>query len=361
METIIKQCVGIDCSKDELATCFGQLFLSLQEKHKATSLFGNSQKGFIELLKWSDKLSEQGVTVEFVVEATGVYHESVTNFLFDAGKKISVVLPNHARHFAQTLKTRTVNDKESSKMLASFGLQKQLEGWKKPDPIYAKLKGLTREYSQLKDELTMIKNQYHAEEHSAFPVKETLTRIKKRIAFMDNQIDQIKNDIDSIIKSYPELEKKIEKICSAPGIALLTAVKVIGETNGFNLIRNKKQLTAFAGYDVITKDSGTSVKGKPRISGKGNKYIRKALHFPALTSVKFDKHNQDLYNRLEAKHGIKMKAYTAVQRKLLILIYTLWKKDEFYDPDYQTKKTNMHKLLEQPITAALNELDQVRS
>ena len=361
METIIKQSVGIDCSKDELATCFGQLFLPLQEKHKATSLFINSPKGFKELLKWSDKLSEQGVEVEFVIEATGVYHEKVTNFLFDAGKKISVILPNHARHFAQTLKTRTVNDKESSKMLASFGLQKQLDGWQKPDAVYAKLKGLTREYSQLKDELTMIKNQYHAEEHSAFPINETLTRIKKRIAFMDNQIEQILKDINSIIKANPELAKKIKKICSIPGVALLTTVKIIGETNGFNLIRNKKQLTAFAGYDVITKDSGTSVKGKPRISGKGNKHIRKAMHFPALTSVKYEKHNQDLYIRLEAKSGIKMKAYTAVQRKLLILIYTLWKKNEYFDPDYQTKKTNNNKLLEQPITAALNELDQVRS
>jgi transposase len=95
--------------------------------------------------KWSDKLSAKGIAVDFVIEATGVYHESVTHFLFDKGRKISVVLPNQARHFAQTIKVRTVNDKESSKMLASFGLQKQLDGWQKPDPVYAQLKGLTRE------------------------------------------------------------------------------------------------------------------------------------------------------------------------------------------------------------------------
>ena len=361
MEKIIKQCVGIDCSKDELALCFGQLGLPLEERHKATGVFSNSPKGFKQLLKWSDKLSEQGIAVDFVIEATGVYHESVTHFLFDKGRKISVVLPNHARHFAQTLKVRTVNDKESSKMLASYGLQKQLDGWQKPDPVYAQLKGLTREHLQLKDELTVIKNQEHAEKHSAFPIKESLKRMKQRIAFLEKQIKQIECDIDLIIAFHPVLQKKLKKICTTPGLGIMTVVKVIGETNGFNLIRNTKQLVAFAGYDVVTKDSGTSVHGKPHISGKGNKHIRKAMHFPALTSVKFDKNNRDLYERIEAKTGIKMKGYTAVQRKLLVLIYVLWKKDEEFDPNYQAKKSNQNKLLEQPIMAALTELDQVCS
>ena len=185
--------------------------------------------------------------------------------------------------------------------------------------------------------------------------------MKKRIAFLEDQINQIKEDIDLIIASHPELQKKLEKICTIPGVAIMTAVKVIGETNGFNLIRNTKQLVSFAGYDVVTKDSGTSVHGKPHISGKGNKYIRKAMHFPALTSVKFDKNNQDLYKRIEDRTGIKMKGYTAVQRKLLVLIYVLWKKDEEFDPNYQAKKSNQYKLLEQPIMAALTELDQVCS
>ncbi|WP_221391981.1 transposase [Dyadobacter sp. NIV53] len=40
------------------------------------------------------------------------------------------------------------------------------------------------------------------------------------------------------------------------------------ETNGFELIRNKKQLSSYAGFDVKEKQSGTSIKGKPRISKK---------------------------------------------------------------------------------------------
>ncbi|MBA3285998.1 MAG: IS110 family transposase [Nitrosopumilus sp.] len=359
MEKIVKQSVGIDCSKDELDVCFGQQNELWQIHHKATTTFKNNKQGFSQLVRWSMKLADKSVPVNFVIEATGVYHERVTHHLFDAQKRISVVLPNRARHFAQTLTVRTVNDKESSKMLATLGLEKQLDAWQKPESVFTLLKQLTREREQLKNESTMCKNQLHAESHSAFPIKSSMQRINKRIGMLEKQCTEIETEIEQIVAAHPNIAEKVEKISTIKGIGRLTVVTVVAEANGFNLIRNYKQLVSYAGYDVVTKDSGTSVRGKPHISGKGNKHIRRVLHFPALTNVKYDEHHKNLYTRIEAKSGIKMKGYTAVQRKLLVLIYTLWKKNEPYDPNY--KNGNVHKNLEQPIGAALTELDLVRS
>ncbi len=97
------------------------------------------------------------------------------------------------------------------------------------------------------------------------------------------------------------------------------------------------------------------------MSYKGNKYIRRALHFPAITAVKYDVHFMNFYNRLFDKSNIKMKGYVATQRKLLVLIYTLWKKEEKYNPEYYKKDniektTNQYKYLEQPLQTALTEL-----
>lgn len=361
MEKLIKQCVGIDCAKDELVVCFGCLTNQWQTVYKANSVFGNTDSGFKKLLKWSEKLAEKDVPLCFVVEATGVYHEKAVYYLFDAGKQVNVVLPNKARHFAQTMKVRTVNDKECAKMLAVMGLEKQLDAWQKPDVVHAHLKQLTRERERLLDDKTMVNNQLHAEEHAVFPVKNSINRMKKRIRLLEKQAEEIEHEIITIIESHPVLHEKIKKICTIKGVGFITAITVVAETNGFNLIRNSKQLVSYAGYDVVEKQSGTSVHGKSRISGKGNKHIRKAMHFPALTSVMHDAHHKALYTRLESKHGIKMKAYTAVQRKLLVLIYALWKKDECYDPDYHNRKSNELKNLEQPIETALIELDLVRS
>lgn len=109
---------------------------------------------------------------------------------------------------------------------------------------------------------------------------------------------------------------------------------MLAETNGFALVRNKKQLVSYSGLDVREKQSGTSVKAKPRISKRGNRYLRKALHFPALTAIRYDARFKAVYARLVSKHGIKMKACVAVQRKLLEMIYTIFKSSAGYDSQY---------------------------
>ena len=71
----------------------------------------------------------------------------------------------------------------------------------------------------------------------------------------------------------PDTKSTLERIKSIPGVGELTAVIVLAETNGFELIRSKSQLSSYAGLDVKEKQSGTSVKGKPRISKKGNRNL----------------------------------------------------------------------------------------
>lgn len=117
----------------------------------------------------------------------------------------------------------------------------------------------------------------------------------------------------------------------------LTAAIVLAETNGFDLIRNKRQLTSYAGLDVKEKQSGTSVKGKSKISKRGNRHLRKAMHLPALAAIRHEKRFKSVFVRLVSKHGIKMKAAVAVQRKLLEMIYTVYSKNKIYDKNYLTE------------------------
>jgi transposase len=105
------------------------------------------------------------------------------------------------------------------------------------------------------------------------------------------------------------------------------------------LIRNKSQLTSYAGLDVKEKQSGTSIKGKPRISKRGNRNLRRAMHLPALTIVKWDENYKNNYARLVAKHGVKMKALVAIQRKVLELIFILFKNETTYVKDYVIKNS----------------------
>ncbi len=106
------------------------------------------------------------------------------------------------------------------------------------------------------------------------------------------------------------------------------------------MIKNKAQLVSYAGYDVVENQSGTSINGKTKISKRGNSFIRRALHFPALTTIKYNPSLKELYDRVLEKTRIKMKAAVAVQRKLLVLVYTLYRKDECFDPQGLTTNKN---------------------
>jgi len=338
MSKVVKQCVGIDCSQEELVCSLAFLENDMNVILSPVKTFVNNKNGFSKMLTWAQKLGEKEMTMYLVVEATGVYHEKLAEFLFDKGLHISVILPRRISSFAKSLQTKTVTDKTSSEAISQFGLLKKLDKWQKPDAIYRLLRNLTRERDQLIQQRTIAKNQLHAEQSGAWVNKNAIKRMKSRIRFYNKQIEQIEIDINQVIEENQTLKQQLKTVQSIKGVGLITAVTVIAETDGFNLIRNSRQLVSYAGLDIIQKQSGTSVRGRPRISRRGNRHIRRALYMPSLSAIRSDQTCKEHFERLVNKHGIKMKAAVSVQRKLLVLIYTIWKNQTQYDPMYQQHK-----------------------
>jgi transposase len=334
MKKIVKQVAGIDVAQKELVVSLGRMYDDWSPELYAHKAFANTEAGFIALIIWVKNQTQQDVAVRFVMEATGVYHESLAYFLTDKSFEVSIVLPNKISNYFRTLEVKTITDKTASEAITLFGLERKLDSWQQPKGLYKKLRQLTRERGQLIEERTTIKNQLHAEQAEAEPHKKTISRIKKRIELLNKQEKEIKAEIDELIKEDGGMKQLLIILCSLPGVGILTAVTVLAETNGFDLIRNKRQLASYAGFDVKEKQSGTSVKGKSRISKKGNKYLRKAMHFPALTAIRCDERFKAVFARIVSKHGIKMKAAVAVQRKLLEMIYILYKTRMSYDKEY---------------------------
>lgn len=335
MKKFIKYVAGVDVAQKELVVSLGRMSEDFDPEIFAYKVFPNHQNGFKSFVSWVKKLTNSDLNLRVIMEATGVYHERFAYFLDEQNIPISVVLPNKISNYFRTLEIKTVTDKTASEAIAQFGLERKLDSWKRPQPLFKKLKQLTRERNQIVDSRTVAKNQLHAKKVEAEISKSSVERLRAQIAFFNKQEKEILTEIIALVKDAPEeVQKSINLICTIPGVALLTAVTVLAETNGFELIRNKAQLTSYAGLDVREKQSGTSVKGKARISKKGNKQLRKAMYLPALCSMRYIDNMKELYVRLVSKHGIKMKGAVAVQRKLLELIYTIYKKQEAFDREY---------------------------
>lgn len=337
MQKIVRQACGIDVAQDELVVALGRLYDDLTPDLYAHKTFPNTDKGFEALLGWVKRQTVSFVPTRYVMEATGVYHERLAYYLHGKEEEVSVVLPNKISNYFRTLGTKTITDKTASEAITYFGLERKLDNWQPANPVYRKLRQLVRERDQVVQLRTIVKNQLHAEEAEACPGKTTLARMKKQIQLLNKQEQEIKIELAAIVKQHDGIKKQVELITSIPGVGSLTAVTVLAETNGFELIRNKRQLTSYAGLDVREKQSGTSVKGKPRISKKGNRFLRKAMHLPALSAIRHDERFKAVFTRLVSKHGIKMKAAVAVQRKLLELIYTIFKTGNPYCKEYLEK------------------------
>lgn len=331
---LLKQVVGIDVAQKELVVSLGKMDENAVTTVYANKVFSNNEKGFINLETWVNKQTIAGSPLRYVMEATGVYHERFAYFLSAKGYLVSIVMPNKISNFFKTLEIKTVTDKSMSVAIAMFGLEKQLDNWVQPKRVYRSLRQLTRERSQLIAERTMIKNQLHAEQAEAFPGEDTIRRMQDRIKMTDAQLKEILAEVKAAIKRDTELKHTLDTITTIPGIGLLTAAVILAETNGFELIRSKKQLTSYAGLDVREKESGTSVKGKPRISKRGNKHLRKAMHLPALAAIRYSERYKAIFIRIVSRNSVKMKGAVAVQRKLLEMAYTIYKTNKPYQANY---------------------------
>jgi len=334
MANILKQVVGIDVAQNELVVSLGRLNEELEKEVYAFRQFANKPSGFKALETWVTKHTDKQVATRYIMEATGVYHEKLAYYLSNQGHEICVVLPNKISNYMKSLDLKTVTDKTASQAICHFGIERKYEAWQQPKKIYRDLKQLTRERDQIIAERTVSKNQLHAEQAEAFPNENSILRLNQRIGLCNTQEKEIRIEIAGVIKQDKELAVRINNVVTAPGVGQLTVVIAIAETNGFDMVRNKKQLTGYSGLDVEEKESGTSVKKKPKISKKGNRHLRKAMHMPSLTAIRVDERFKAIYVRLVSKHGIKMKAAVAVQRRLLELIYTLWTTNKPYDKNH---------------------------
>ena len=332
---ILKQTVGIDVSYKTFDARFGTINTQQQITLSPSKSFKNSLAGFKLFLRWLKKyILSDDIPLVFVMEATGVYYEHLAHFLFQQGYQVAVILPNKIRNYAKSLESKSKTDPLDAAVITRFGLERLLTLWTPPSENMKTLRDLCREYHCLKANCTQIKNQLHALKVSFKPHRESFKRKTLLLKFLQRQIVLIQKELRALVKTEPDLAQRLKNIKTAKGLGDMTILTVLSETRCFELVSNQKQLTSYAGLDIVFNDSGLK-KGRTSISKKGNTFIRKALFMPALSACRANPQMKQLYQRLVSKGKNKKLAIIAVARKLLLLIYTLWKSNSPYIPDYK--------------------------
>jgi len=338
-----KFCVGIDVDKKTLKVCLLSQ-KSDQKRILGSRTFVNGSTGFDDLLCWiSSKVDDQ--KIHYVMEATGVYHEYLAHYLHEQDQCIHIVLPLKSKRYLQSLGIRSKTDQIDAKGLAMMGLEQTLDVWQPRSKQLLQLRSLTRQIEILQEHRTAFKNQLEGAKYSSVMHTSVIKSLEQMITQVGKQIIKLEKQIERLIQSDPFLKKKYQIVTSIKGVGIMSFAVVVSETNGFTLFKNQRQLVCYAGYDVLENQSGQRV-GKTRISKKGNTHIRRILHLAAWSVVKNKTSPfHQLFDRVYERTNVKMKGYVAVQRKVLVMIYTLWKKDQQFDPNFATSGSHETKSL----------------
>lgn len=337
---------GCDIAKDEFVACLLTHELTSQHTNvQSRKTFKNNLSGAKAFVSWINRHAKNSVSeIRCTMEATGIYYETLALHIAERAGDVhlSVVLPSNAKSYLASRGLRSKTDRIDAYGLALMGSERKLDHWKGIDPFWRELRQLTRTKADLQKQITKLSNQLHAQTHSGIQIIEVQKTLKKLIKTLRSEKDRLSGLIEDHLASRPDLSDRINMLASIPGIGHQTIAVILAETLGFENFTSISQLISFSGYDVILNQSGKRI-GKEKISKQGSPYIRTAMYMPASTIVRIKpKPLHTFYRRLLGKHGIKMKAHVAVQKKLLSYMYTLWKKQEYFNPTKINEQQNFH-------------------
>lgn len=333
--------LGCDISKNDVYVC---LLNTESEKVLGSKRFPNNTVGVMEMDDWVSRKTK-GEPYKVVMEATGVYHENLVDglYLLDV-EDIYIINPKLVKHYIASHNRRYKNDPSDAFMIASFGTaigngvnEVNVQKWKPFSQFYQEIRSYSRQMLSLKKTSTQLKNRMEALSFTKRTPKEILISTQQLIEKVDATIESYRVRLQSILDYDPDLKEKVYKVASIKGVSWETVLHIVCETDGFSSICNARQLVAYAGLDVPDEQSGRCRK-PGHISKAGNAQIRLLLYMPAMVAAtrKNGIYNA-FYNKLIERYGGKgkgKKVLVAVMRKMLILIYTLWRDDCVYDPKH---------------------------
>lgn len=323
--------IGIDVSKRKLDCAW----LRDPDTGKVkTKVFGNDAAGHAAVLTWLwQQTGAPADQIHIVMEATGVYHEALAQALYEAGLGVSVVNPAQARDFAKSLGIRGKNDKKDSVVLARFGAARRPGLWQ-PEPTAVRdLKALIARLEALDTDIQRECNR--REKAETTQADEIIASIDTVLAALRAERDRLARDIDDHIDRYPALKKDRALLQSVPGIGPTVSRRLLATLRSRDFV-SAPQAAAFIGVIPIPWESGTSVRGQPRLSKAGAPKLRRLLYMAAVVSLKYNPDIAAQYQRLTRRGKSPMSALGAAMRKLVHIAYGVLKHQIPYQPQAAT-------------------------
>jgi len=300
--------IGIDVSKRKL-----DLGLINDDQSTRSLRFGNDPEGIPSLVKTLRSCQEKIEELPVVIEATGGYHYGITFSLLEKGfRRVSVINPLITKKHLSSQVRKIKTDKKDALLLAKIGLLEELA-------VYAETKKevlnkrKARLFHFLKKQLQQIDNRLSSVRNLGFSEncfeEEILKEIKRDL---ERKLEKVRKEVlESVTLNCPKIV----------GVSELGLKAIATELGNLERFRNHKQVIAFSGMDPSIRESGTSVRGRSRLSKRGSRTIRFFLYQGAWGVMMHNQKYRDYYAKKKSEGKHYYTCLSAIARKLLCEIY----------------------------------------
>jgi len=322
--------LGIDVAKVKLDCC-----LLMENNRSKSKVVTNSEEGFQQLIAWCKKQGVLPADLHAVMESTSCYHEPAASALFRAGMLVSLLNPARVREFAKSQGILSKNDKLDAFAIARFGASSTPELWQPPPPEVVHLKALMARLDTIEQDLQREMNRREKTDFINAP-DVVLDSFMKHIACLEQERDRLSKEIAHHIDQHPDLKKDDALLKSIPAIGPKVGPLMVGVLRQ-GQFASAEQCAAYLGLVPIERQSGSSVRGRARLSKNGSAKVRAKLYMAAIVALKHNPHIRDLAQRMALRGKCKMSILGAAMRKLVHLCFGVLKNQLPYQPNYSSK------------------------
>ena len=327
-----KHYVGVDVSKSTLdfAVCLDGKIVS---RHHGE----NTKKGIVQVIKEMRKLPAFGLTSSvFCMEYTGIYNNHLIDYLLSS--KSSIWMEPALRIKQSQGMSRGKTDAIDAGRIAEYAytFRSKMRLWMPAREEVKKLRLL----------ITMRDRLVNSIKELSVPVKEnagfTTTEFKhleeglmrKSITTMEKALESVEKQIDQLIQKDAQLKEMFDLMKSITGVGPVVSMNMIVITDEFKKFETPDQFSCYSGVAPFDHSSGSSIRGRSRVSHLANKKIKTLLHLAAMAAINAKGELRDYYQRKIAAGKNKMSVINAIRNKIIHRIFAVIKRGTPYQKNY---------------------------
>ncbi|HET6992952.1 MAG TPA: IS110 family transposase, partial [Bacteroidia bacterium] len=315
-----RQFVGIDQSK---LTIDVAVMNKDQHDRIEHNQFENNKKGFLAMMKWLRSFG--GFSLEeilFCAEHTGIYSLRLSIFMNE--QKAHFWLENALQIKRSVGVQRGKSDKADAKVIAQYccvhqhkcklfilpakpllALRQLLSFRERLVKTRSRLKSTSREMREFDADATGMIN------------KQSAALIK----VLSRQIETVNKKMLGIVNENEDLKEKFNLVQSVHGLGKQTALFILVFTNGFSSFDDWRKFACYCGIAPFEYSSGTSIRGRTRISHLGNKKLKSLLTMCALNTIKKENEFKLYYDRRIREGKSAMSTINILRNKLVSRVF----------------------------------------